>query len=65
MTSIESRFYVTVLWVKLFQDLYNAKLRRTFGPKRDENGEWRRLQNEELHSLYRSPNIVRGLNLED
>ena len=24
-----------------------------------ENGEWRRLHNEELHSLYRSPNIVR------
>ena len=29
------------------------------GPKRDENGEWRRLHNEELQSLYRSPNIVR------
>ena len=29
------------------------------GPKRDENGEGRRLHNEELHSLYRSPNIVR------
>ena len=28
-------------------------------PKRDENGEWRRLHNEKLHSLYRSPNIVR------
>ena len=30
-----------------------------YGPKRDENGEWRRLHNEEFHSLYHSPNIVR------
>ena len=37
----------------------NRILRRIFGPKRDENGDWRRLHNEELHSLYRSPNIVR------
>ena len=28
-------------------------------PKKDEDGEWRRLHNEQLHSLYRSPNIVR------
>ena len=44
------------------EDLYfyeNRILRRIFGPKRDENGEWRRLHTEELHSLYRSPNIVR------
>ena len=34
-------------------------MRRIFGPKRDANGEWRRLHNEELHSLYRSLNIVR------
>ena len=27
----------------------NMILRRMFGPKRDENGEWRRLHNEELH----------------
>ena len=32
---------------------------RIFGLRRDKNGEWRRLHNEELHSLYRSPNIVR------
>ena len=29
------------------------------GPKRNENGEWGRLHNEELHSIYHSPNIVR------
>ena len=33
-------------------------LRRIFEPKRDENGEWSRLHNEELHSLYRSPNLI-------
>ena len=37
----------------------NRILRRIFGPKRDENGEWRRLHNEELHSLYRSHNIIK------
>ena len=37
----------------------NRILRWIFGPKRDENGEWRRLHNEELHSFYRSPNIIR------
>jgi hypothetical protein len=35
-------------------------LRRIFGPRRDEvTGEWRKLHNEGLHDLYRSPNIVR------
>ena len=37
----------------------NRILRRIFGPERDENREWRGLHNEKLHSLYRSPNIVR------
>ena len=37
----------------------NMILRRIFGPKKDENREWIRLHNEELHSLYRSPNIFR------
>ena len=32
--------------------------RRIFGLRRDENGEWRRLHNEELHSLYCASNIV-------
>ena len=37
----------------------NMILRRIFGTKRDENGEWRRLHNEELHCFYGSSNILR------
>jgi hypothetical protein len=40
----------------------NRVLRRTFGPKRDEvMGEWRKLQNGELHILYSSPDIIRQI----
>jgi hypothetical protein len=36
------------------------ELRRIFGPKRDEvTRSWRKLHNEELHSLYSSPSIIR------
>jgi hypothetical protein len=37
----------------------NSVLRKIFGPKREEDGSWRKLHNDELHSLYSSPNIVR------
>ena len=37
----------------------NRVLRWIFWPNRDKNGELRKLHNEELHSLYRSPNIVK------
>jgi hypothetical protein len=37
----------------------NRMLRRIFGPKREEDGSWRKLHNDELHSLYSSRNIVR------
>jgi len=33
----------------------NRILRRKFGPNGDEDEEWRRLHNEELHSSYLSP----------
>jgi hypothetical protein len=42
--------------LRLFE---NRVLRRIFGPKREEDGSWRKLHNDELHSLYSSPNIVR------
>jgi len=41
----------------------NRVLRRIFGPKREEDGSWRQLHNDELHSLYSSPNIVRVIKL--
>jgi hypothetical protein len=34
-------------------------LRKIFGPNREEDGSWRKLHNDELHSLYSSPNIGR------
>jgi hypothetical protein len=39
----------------------NSVLRRIFGPKRDEGWSWRKLYNDELYSLYSSPNIVREI----
>ena len=43
--------------LRVFED---RVLRTIFGPKRDEvTVEWRKLHNEELNDLYRSPNIVR------
>jgi hypothetical protein len=38
-------------------------LRRIFGPKREEDGSWRKLHNDELHSLYSSLNIVKVIKL--
>jgi hypothetical protein len=43
----------------------NRVLRKIFGPKREEDGSWRTLDNDELHSLYSSPNIVRVIKMED
>jgi hypothetical protein len=37
----------------------NRVLRKIFGPKREEDGSWIKLHNDELHNLYSSPNIVR------
>jgi len=34
-------------------------LRRIFGPKRDEDGSWRKLHNDLLYSQYSSPHIFR------
>ena len=52
--------YVCETWsLALREDPGYRIPRRIFRPKRDENGEWIRLHNEELRCLYRSPNIFR------
>jgi hypothetical protein len=47
------------LWEEHRLRFSRTVLRRVFGPKREEDGSWRKLHNDELHSLYSSPNIVR------
>jgi hypothetical protein len=42
------------LWV-----FENSVLRGIYAPKREENGSWKKLHNDELHSLYSSLNIFR------
>jgi hypothetical protein len=37
----------------------NRVLRKIFGPKKEGDGSWRKLHNDELHSMYSSSNIVR------
>jgi hypothetical protein len=77
--NIENRIYRTIIlpvvlygcetWSLTLREEHsrvfeNRVLRRVFGPKRDEvTGDWRKLQNEELHNLYSSPSIIRGKNL--
>jgi hypothetical protein len=36
----------------------NRVLRKIFGPKREEDGSWGKLHNDDLHSLYSPRNIV-------
>jgi hypothetical protein len=39
--------------------VFENRVLRIFGPKREEDGSWRKLHNDELHNLYSSLNIVR------
>ena len=52
-------WYLTVRGECRLRVFENRILRRIFGLRTKENWEWRRLHNEELHTLYQSPNILR------
>jgi hypothetical protein len=40
--------------------VYENRVLRIFGPKREEDGSWRKLHNDELHSLYSSPRVIKS-----
>jgi hypothetical protein len=39
--------------------VFEKRVLRMFGPKREEDGSWRKLHNDEFHSLYSSLNIIK------
>jgi hypothetical protein len=73
--NVKVKIYKTIILPVFFMDVKrlhikgrastlfeNRVLRRTFGPKRDEDTEeWRKLHNEELHIFYSSLNIIRQI----
>jgi hypothetical protein len=50
---------LTLIEEHRLQVFENSVLKRIFGPKREEEGSWRKLDNDVLQSLYSSLNIVR------
>jgi hypothetical protein len=57
--------YVCEFWSVTLREehrlmMFENRVLRIFGPKRDElTGRWRKLHNEELHDSYSSPSIIR------
>jgi hypothetical protein len=39
--------------------VFENRVLKIFGPKREEDGSWRKLRNDDLHDLYSLSNIVR------
>jgi hypothetical protein len=39
--------------------VFENRVSKIFGSKREEDGSWRKLHNDELHNLYSSPNIIK------
>jgi hypothetical protein len=38
--------------------VFENSFKEIFGRRREEDGSWRKLHNDEIHSLYSSPNVV-------
>jgi hypothetical protein len=45
--------------------VFENRVLRIFGRKREEDDSWRKLHNDELHNLYSSPNGVRVIKSQD
>jgi hypothetical protein len=59
MTMMMMMMMMIIIIIIIIRVSENRLLVRIFGPKRKEDGSWRKFHNDELHILYSSPNIVR------
>jgi hypothetical protein len=58
--NVKVKTYKTIILPVVLYVCENRVLRRIFGPKRDGvRGEWRKFNNEELHILCSSPDIIK------
>jgi hypothetical protein len=51
--------WTPTLWEEHRLRVFVSRVLRIFRPKREKFGSWRKLHNDELHTLYSSPIIVR------
>ena len=57
------RYVLGLRKVRRLRIFENRILRRIIDLKRNANGEWRELHNDELNILFRSPNIIRVIKM--
>jgi hypothetical protein len=40
--------------------VFKNRVLRIFGPRKEEDGSWRKLHDDELHNLYYSPRVIKS-----
>jgi hypothetical protein len=66
---LKMKIYITIIlpvvlygcktWSLTLREEHGLRVLRIFGPETEGDGSWQKLHNDELHSLYSSPDIVR------
>jgi hypothetical protein len=51
-------FVIIFIYTQRKLRVFGNRVLKILGPKREEDGSWRQLHNDELHTLYSSPNLL-------